>query len=308
MRSNPQKFYYKSNRLQQLRGFCYAAQFGNITHAADFMGLTQSSVSLQIKALEEDLQVQLFRRNGPHIVLTGEGERLLKLALPCVDSIENISTEFSRDVKQAQKSELHIALNSTTLNFILPPIVKAYIEANTDIYITLHYAEHDEAMSLLQSGVVDFAVLPRRDHLPFPKWSDYIPVFFYRPCLITRHDHPLAGRHKLSVQEISRYELTLPDENLRVISNLYDIFSQHKVSKRLRVNFVNWETTRKYIEAGLVISISSDAIICENDVLVGTPLTHLFPPVDYGFVQKHGVIGQRAKDFIECARGFGRTV
>ncbi|MCB1652172.1 MAG: LysR family transcriptional regulator [Alphaproteobacteria bacterium] len=281
------KFYYKNNRLQQLRGFCYAAQFGNVTKAAKHMGLTQSTVSLQIKALEEEMGIKLFERNGPQIKLTHQGETLFDLSLPYVDGLQNLYETFHHELSIVQKTELHICVNSTTLNFIMPPIIKAFIQQNPHIYVTLHYAEHDEALEKLEQGVADLAVLPKREHKPFSKSFDYTPLFHYVPALITRPDHPLAGRRKLSVQEISCYELSLPAEDLRVIPNLYDIFPAHEINKKLRVNFVNWETTRKYIEAGLVISISSDVIIDkDNDTLVATPLSHLFPNAEYGFVTK----------------------
>lgn len=284
MAAETHRFYYKNNRLQQLRGFCFAAQFGNISRAAEHMGLTHSTVSLQIKALEDDLGVRLFVRNGPRIKLTHEGEKLLDLALPHIDGIQNIHEQFHHELGHAARTELRVAANSTTLNFIFPAIAKNYLAEYPDIYITIHYAEHDDAMRKLQRGEVDVAILPRREHKPFPKDCEYTPMFYYVPSLITRRDHPLAGRKKLSVQEISRYELTLPAEDLRVIPNLYDIFPKHNINKKLRINFVNWETTRKYIEAGLAISISSDVIIGEDDTLVATPLSHLFPMADYGFV------------------------
>ena len=126
--------------------------------------------------------------------------------------------------------------------------------------------------------------------------------------MITRADHPLAGRKNLSVEEISRYELTLPMEDYRVIPNLYDIFPAHEINKKLRVNFVNWETTRKYIEAGLVISISSDVIIDkDSDVLMGTPLSHLFSNAEYGFVikrRKSKALPEKVKKLIETAKSY----
>ncbi len=288
MTTTEQIFHYKNNRLQQLRGFCYTAQFSNISHAATHMGLTHSAVSLQIKSLEEDLGVKLFTRNGPQIKLTNEGNKLLQISLPIIDDIENLPHIFRTELENTKRTELHIAANSTTLNFILPSITKDYLATNPDIHLTVHYAEHNEAMEKLIKGEVDVAILPKREHIPFPKECEYLPMFYYTPSLITRADHPLAGRKNLSVQEISNYELTLPAEELRVISNLYNIFPKHNINKKLRINFINWETTRKYIEAGLVISISSDVIVEKNDVLVATPLSHLFPMVDYGFVVKRG--------------------
>lgn len=309
MSDESQLFFYKNNRLQQLRGFCYAAQHANITHAAKHMGLTASSVSLQIKALEEDMGVVLFERKGPRIALTPEGRRLLKIALPLVEGIQNIPLAFQESSPNPQHTDVAIAVNSTSLNFILPTISKTYLATHPDVSLTLHYAEHHEALEKIMSDEVEFAVLPRRDHLPFPKETLYMPLFFYTPCLITRPDHPLANRTNLSIEEISQHDLTLPAEDLRVIPDLYDIFPRHQINKKLRINFVNWETTRKYIEAGLVISISSDVIIGENDTLVGTPLNHLFRSVDYGIVCKQGKhMSKPVMQFIEIAHSMRKNL
>ena len=130
MTKNPQQFYYKNNRLQQMRGFCYAAQFGCISKAAKHLNLMPSSVSLQIKALEKDLGVELFKRNGPSITLTMDGERFLRLALPHVDAIQSIVENFSNEKEAENFTTLRIAVNSTTKFF------------NAE-----HYNENDRAFS-----------------------------------------------------------------------------------------------------------------------------------------------------------------
>src|SRR4029078_6595424 len=86
---------YKQNRLQQLRGFCYAARTKNISKAAEKMELSQPSVSLQIKALERELGAQLFDRRGPRIELTHDGQRLLDLARPLVEAIDQLDDTFA---------------------------------------------------------------------------------------------------------------------------------------------------------------------------------------------------------------------
>ncbi len=304
MKNDINNFYYKNNRLQQLRGFCYAAQFGNISKAAERMNLTHSTVSIQIKTLEEDFKIKLFERNGPNIKITTDGERLLKLSLPYIEGIDNLQLEFKKELKIEKRTEFHIATNSTGLNFILPKIMKKYLNANKDINITIHYAEYHEALKKLKSGEVELALLPKREHLPFPDYSEYLPVFFHEVSLITQLNHPLAGRKNLSVEEISRYPLTLPAEDLRVIPDLYNIFPKNNIDKKLRIKFVNWETTRKYIEQGLVISISSDVIISdEEDTLMATSLKHLFPKISYGYVSlKNKELPEKINNLIEASR------
>lgn len=303
-------FYYKNNRLQQLRGFCYAAQFGNITKAARAMGLTQSSVSLQIKSLEDELGVQLFHRKGPHISLSREGEEMLKMALPHIEGIHTICERFKHIREETKKTEIIVGVNSTAKNYLAPPIVNKYVDKYEKTNVTLYFAEQDTAAGMIESDEMDCAILPRRPHKPFPDSCEYTPVFFFKACLITRFDHPLAGRDFLTIEEISKYEVILPSYDLRVIPNLYEVFDLEKIEKRRRVNFVNMETGREFIDAGLIITISSNVFVKPNDpTLVATPLPHLFEDVDYGILTRKGKKHSRnLTNFISTARDHAREI
>lgn len=302
MKTAVQTFYYKHNRLQQLRGFCFAAQYGSIVRAAEQMGLTHSSVSLQIKALEKDMGCTLFTRHGPKITLTSDGARLMDIAQPLVDGIQSLHAQFHHETNVKINTELHIAVNSTAKNYLMPAIVSDYITHYPDIRIILHLAEHHEAVEMIREGKVDMAVLPRREQLSFPKYCEYTPIFHCKPCLISLPDHPLAGRKNLSISEINQYPITLPSEELQVIPGLHAIFGTQANDAKLRVAFVNTETGREYIESGLLITISSDIWIREKDKLVATSLSHMFPDMDYGMVQKSSkIMPEKTKHFLEIA-------
>ncbi len=73
MSNSKSQLYYKQNRLKQLRAFCMAARTGSISQAAEKLFLSQPTVTLQIQALERDMNVVLFERRGPKISLTPEG-------------------------------------------------------------------------------------------------------------------------------------------------------------------------------------------------------------------------------------------
>ncbi len=307
MQNHTNTFYYKQNRLQQLRGFCYATQFESISKAAKFLGVTHAAVSLQIKSLEDDLKVQLFERHGPRIKLTNDGRLLYVLAIEHIEGINTLHETFYKRRAEQKEFELRIASNSTGISFILPRVLKVYLGEFKDCDVVIHYAEHTQAIEKVLSNEVDVALLPRRGHVAFPASVRYIQVYQYPPALITPKDHPLAGKPHLTVEEISSFDLAFPAENFRVLPNLYDLFSRDQLKNRLRIRFVDWETTRKYIEAGIVISISSDVIIDDTDSLVGTPLPHLFPSVDYGYIVRcDRNIPQHVEDLIETARHVGR--
>ena len=80
-RVTTRRFYYKQNRLKQLRAFCHAVRTRSISKAAERVHLSQPSVSLQIKALEQEMGTVLFERRGPRIALTPEGPRALRARL-----------------------------------------------------------------------------------------------------------------------------------------------------------------------------------------------------------------------------------
>ena len=91
---------YKGSRLPQLRSFCFAAQAGSVSKAAERMFLSQPTVSLQIQALERELKTALFERRGPRITLTPEGKTLYELALPLVEGIDALGEEICRPARR----------------------------------------------------------------------------------------------------------------------------------------------------------------------------------------------------------------
>src|SRR5437870_2576221 len=112
---------YKQNRMQQLRGFCYAARSKSISKAAEKMSLSQPSVSLQIKALENELGARLFERRGPRIELTHDGQQLLELARPLVEAIDRLDEDFASLRESVERGTVSIAAGGSTIQYLLPP-------------------------------------------------------------------------------------------------------------------------------------------------------------------------------------------
>ena len=95
------------NRLRQLRAFCHAAQTGSISKAAERLSVSQPSVSLLIKGLEQDLGVLLFERRGPRIELSAAGQVLLETSLPLVEGMDHLPEVFA-----ARLGEVDFAVGS----------------------------------------------------------------------------------------------------------------------------------------------------------------------------------------------------
>src|SRR5688500_5189677 len=152
------RLYYKQNRLKQLRAFCCAAQTGSVSKAAERLHLSQPSVTLQIQALERELDVTLFERRGPKIQLTPDGRDLYEISQPLVHGIDTLSETFAANSGQVSSGQLSIAAGESTLLYLLPGFIKRFSDKYPGIRIKLQNVTGRDGLALLRADEADFAV------------------------------------------------------------------------------------------------------------------------------------------------------
>lgn len=299
--------YYKQSRLKQLRAFCYAAQTNSISKAAEKLFLSQPTVSLQIQALERELDIALFERRGPSIRLTPEGEVLLELASPLVAGIDSLPQTFAAQCGRLEKGELHIAAGESTILYILPKTIKQFEQSYPGIRVKLHNVTGRDGLEMLRSDEVDFAV---GSMLDIPEDIDYNPIFTYDPALIVPPDHPLAGRQSITLADIAPYGLILPPRHLSTWRMVDLVFRQNNLEYKVALEAGGWEVIKKYVEEGLGISIVTDVCLTGREKLTRIPLNQYFPKRSYGVVIRRGkYLSPQAKRFIDMLDPsfFGRS-
>jgi DNA-binding transcriptional LysR family regulator len=297
---------YKQNRLQQLRGFCYAARTKSISKAAEKMGLSQPSVSLQIKALERELGAQLFTRRGPRIELTHDGQRLIELARPLVDAIDGLDESFAALRDSAERGTVNVAAGGSTIQYLLPPFVEKYTREYPQVDVRLHNVTGKAGLALLREGDVDFAVGPMLDT---PPDIQFHPLVTYEPMLITRPDHPLAAQTRVTLKDIAKYPLILPPKNQSTYRVVEMVFAQHSLEYDVKLEVGGYDVIKKYVELGLGISIVMSHCLTGADHLHSVPLGRWFPKRTYGVVLRKGAgLSPAAGRFVEMIRSEARTL
>lgn len=285
MSPSGKRFYYKQNRLKKLRAFCYAAQAKSISKAAERMFLSQPSVSLQVRALEEELGVTLFERRGPRIDLTPEGRVLYDLASPLVDGMDTLPAAFAERCGNLESGELDIAAGESTILYILPKFMQAFAGKYPGIQLRMHNVTGRDGLSQLRADEVDFAV---GSMLEVPDDIEYRPIFTYDTVLIASRDHPLAKKKKLELEDISPYGLILPPRHLSTWRVVDLVFQQHNVPYTVTLEAGGWEVIKKYVGLGLGVSIVSSICLTEGDNLCALSLGSYFPKRTYGVVLRRG--------------------
>ena len=287
---------YKHNRLQQLRGFYYAVQSGSISRAAEIMHLSQPSVSLQIQALERELDTKLFDRNGPKIELTHDGEILMELAKPLVDGFMSLEESFQGRRDSIERGRLEIAAGGSTIQYVLPTYVQRFVTDHPGVDLRLRNVTGREGLELLHAGEVDFCVGPM---LEIPEEIQFHPIVAYDPVLITSKGHDLAKRKKVLPRHISKYPLILPPRHLSTWRQVEFVFTQENLPYEVRLEVGGWEVIKKYVELGLGVSIVMSICITGNENLEVIPVGDYFPRRTYGVVwRKNRQLSPQARGFI----------
>lgn len=280
-----QQIHYKQNRLKQLRAFCHAARTGSVSAAAEKIFLSQPTVSLQIQALERELDTVLFERRGPKIRLTPEGELLYELAQPLVEGMDKLHETFSVQCGRVDHGTLDIAAGESTILYILPEPVRRFAEHHPGIDLRLHNVTGRDGLAMLRADEVDLAV---GSMLEVPDDVTYRPFVTYRPTLITPAEHPLANQPQVSLAEIARYGLILPPRHLSTWRMVDLVFRQAGLAYKVTLEAGGWEVIKKYVELGLGISIVTDVCLTGREALGRVPLEQYFPRRSYGMVMRRG--------------------
>jgi DNA-binding transcriptional LysR family regulator len=308
--SSNRSVYYKQNRLKQLRAFCAAVDTGSITEAAEQLFLSQPSVSLQIQALERELDVTVFERRGPRIRLTPEGEVLYKLANPLVQGIDRLHETFAAHCGNLETGDLHIAAGETAILYLLPDPLKRFAEDYPGISVHLDNATGPEALGLVRADKVDFAVGAVLDQ---PADIEFQPIVSYQPTLIAPLGHALGAREHPSLDEIAAHGLILPPPNYTTSRVVDSVFRRHGLVPKVALEAGGWEIIKKYVEIGLGVSIVTDVCLTGEERLVRRPLDRHFPQRTYGIVMRRGkYLSPQAARFIDMlnehfqGRGVGK--
>lgn len=296
------RFYYKGNRLKQLRAFCALVKFGTLARAAESLFLSQPAVSLQLSALEKELSVSLLERQGRSLRVTREGLALYELARPLVEGIDGIGEALRNELSGLDTGELNIAAGESTILHLLPPLVQSFRERHPAVHVHLHNVTGRDGLALLRTDQVELAV---GSMLEVPPDIAYEPVYHFDPMLITPLGHPLAELAEVRLEDLSPYGLILPPKRLSTWRLVDLVFQQRRVPYKIALEVGGWEVIKQYVAMGLGISIVTGFCLKPEDEqrLAVRNLRAYFPPRSYGVVVRKGrLLSTHARRFVDLVR------
>lgn len=156
-----------------LRYFLAVAREGSITRAAEFLHVTQPTLSRQIKDLEEELGYRLFIRGSHNISLTAEGMMLRKRAEEIIDMVSKTKAEFS-SIQETVGGDIYIGSGETRAMRLIAEVIAELRETYPEIRYHFYSGNAADVTERLDKGLLDFGILiqptdlSKYDYLSFP--------------------------------------------------------------------------------------------------------------------------------------------
>src|SRR5262245_37608918 len=145
--------------LRHLRYFIAVAEEGHITRAAERLDIQQPPLSRQIKAMERELDVQLFRRKARGVELTEAGRALLDGAHAMLGRFDH-TLETTRRTARGEQGRICVGVTPTgPFHPFVPRVIRAFREAYPLVSLTLEECLSNELIERLQSEKIDTAFL-----------------------------------------------------------------------------------------------------------------------------------------------------
>ena len=191
--------------LTELKYIVAVAREKHFGKAAEACFVSQPTLSVAIKKLEEELEIKLFERNAAEIAVTPLGEEIVRQAQMVLEQAAAIK-EIAKRGKDPLAGPLRLGVIYTIGPYLLPDLVKQVIEHTPQMPLMLQENLTAKLLEQLRLGELDAAILAE----PFPDTNLAIAPLYDEPFLAAvPANHPLALRHQVTAEELKQETMLL---------------------------------------------------------------------------------------------------
>jgi LysR family cyn operon transcriptional activator len=191
--------------LRQLRYLVAIAQEANFTRASEKVFVSQSALSQQIQALEQETGMVLLDRSKRGVRLTAAGEILYRHAQRIFLELEQAETAIN-ELAGLQRGELHVGVVQTVNDYLMPLLASSFAQRHPRVKLLVSELSTDEIEAGLEQGELQVGL----GFIPSSSQSiDAQPLFEEQLVLIVRGDHPLAQRKQLAVGSLDQLPMVM---------------------------------------------------------------------------------------------------
>jgi LysR family cyn operon transcriptional activator len=200
---NPGRIVGEPFEMRHLRYFLEVAEAGSFSRAAERLGLSQPSISLQMRYLEAALQVYLFQRRGRRMLLTSTGQVFQEHARSILCHVENLLQELNTEPAQL-RGALHVGVIPMLNMALIPPLLGMFAKEHPAVSLTVDEIPLGRIETAIEEGQIDVGLGFLTRHSPRLRYERLYNDQF---ALILAPSHPWAKRHLVDLKELHQQRL-----------------------------------------------------------------------------------------------------
>lgn len=246
--------------LRELEYLIQLAKHRHFGKAAEACFVSQPTLSMQIKKLEEELGVTLFERNNKTVHLTATGEEILIHAQVVFQQCQIIQNT-AQQAQNPMAGEFSLGMIPTITPYLLPKVLSKLRKAFPMLDCQITETVTKELVGMLKNGDLDAAVLA----LPVDESWCESKALYYEPFLLASHkDHPLAAKTTLQQKDVKHQQILLLDEGHCLRDQALDICSYQSEKDRTDVRSTSIETLRQLVAANLGVTLIPELAVMKQ--------------------------------------------
>ena len=265
----------------QVGAFVELSRHGQIRGAARVLGITEQGLRNRLLTLETRLGVELYRKKrGPRrsTLLTDHGRRFLPRALDFLERAHELCRGFEIDTGG---HEIRVAASQYLIRYVLIDVLSRFRRFAPEFRVRVSTMNELEIEEALRTDL----------EVAFGLAAPYEPLFALDWSLLTPARHPLHGKRRVRLEDLTEQPLILYERGSTGRQHVVDAFHERGLSLRVALETTSTETIVSMVEAGLGISIvpllPSGAVTRGRRVQT-RPLGGLVRPIHSGVLMRRG--------------------
>jgi LysR family transcriptional regulator, hydrogen peroxide-inducible genes activator len=252
--------------LTELKYIVAVAREKHFGRAADACFISQPTLSVSIKKLEEELEVKLFERNANEVTVTPLGEEIVRQAQSVLEQAANIK-EIAKRGKDPLAGALKLGVIYTIGPYLLPALVRQAIARTPQMPLMLQENFTVKLLEMLRTGEIDCAIMAE----PFPDTGLATAALYDEPFMVAvPSTHPLAARSSISAEELKQETMLLLGNGHCFRDHVLEVcpefarFSSSTEGIRKSFEGSSLETIKHMVAAGMGVTVVPQLSVPRN--------------------------------------------
>lgn len=283
--------------FDQIEAFIYAAHTESFSRAGEILFISQPSVSMKIKTLEEEMDVTLFERNGKLIHLSEEGKLFLPYAQKVMKTIHEGVAEVQKS-KHPLDAEITIAAVFSGVSLFLPNILKSFNERHPTLKPVIYAGHSEQVLKMVLDGEVSVGIVRSLLHSKIESFT----LMKDDMILACHPDHPFGAMGEISIKEVADTPFILFKHETLDWTLIHNAFEKAHLSPNIILEVDSIEGAKQMVKENMGISILPRFSI-ETELRSGqleTASISGMPTINRNF----DLIFTQGKDFNDATRMF----